>query len=79
MHRSKRTPGRTHLAEYGRGETSDDTAPEVDGELGRARERRALLESVIERNATSWQNSFTVNWPIAYGICLSRRTRRVRR
>lgn len=32
---------------------------------------RARCASVMERNASSWQSSFTVNWPIAYGICLS--------
>ena len=35
---------------------------------GRPRER--LVSSDIARKASSWQNSFTVNCPIAYGICL---------
>ena len=29
-----------------------------------------FVSSDIVRNASSWQNSFTVNCPIAYGICL---------
>ena len=35
---------------------------------GRLRER--LVSSDMLRNTSSWQNSFTVNCPIAYGICL---------
>jgi hypothetical protein len=33
-------------------------------------ERERLVSSDMERKASSWQNSLTVNWPIAYGICL---------
>lgn len=35
---------------------------------GRLRER--FLSSDMVRKASSWQNSFTVNCPMAYGICL---------
>lgn len=35
---------------------------------GRLRER--FVSSDMARKASSWQNSFTVNCPIAYGICL---------
>ena len=31
-----------------------------------------FVSSLIDRSASSWQNSFTVNCPIAYGICLHR-------
>jgi hypothetical protein len=33
-------------------------------------ERFRLVSSDIDLNTSSWQNSLTVNWPIAYGICL---------
>ena len=32
--------------------------------------RERFVSSDILRKASSWQNSFTVNCPIAYGICL---------
>ena len=34
------------------------------------RESERFVSSDMWRNASSWQNSFTVNCPIAYGICL---------
>lgn len=36
-------------------------------------ERFRFFSSLMLRNTSSWQNSFTVNCPIAYGICLHRR------
>ena len=40
-----------------------------------APERFWRVSSDMLRNASSWQNSFTVNCPIAYGICLCGRGR----